>query len=71
MPSSSGGKFLQSKAEQIFYTMFLIVIAGFYLAFVAYFGVTGRGDWKSSIAKKDVCFPAPETSIGLPSQISD
>jgi hypothetical protein len=31
-------KFLAPKAEQIFYAMFLIVIAAFYLAFAAYFG---------------------------------
>jgi hypothetical protein len=33
-------KFLAPKAEQIFYAMFLIMIAAFYLAFAAYFGVT-------------------------------
>jgi len=32
-------KILAPKAEQIFYAMFLIMIAAFYLAFVAYFGV--------------------------------
>ena len=32
-------KNLASKAEQIFYAMFLIMIAGFLLAFAAYFGV--------------------------------
>ena len=32
-------KVLIPKAEQIFYAMFLIMIAAFYLAFVAYFGV--------------------------------
>jgi hypothetical protein len=32
-------KNLASKAEQIFYAMFLIMIAAFYLAFTAYFGV--------------------------------
>ena len=32
-------KFLSRKAEQIFFAMFLIMIASFYLAFVAYFGV--------------------------------
>jgi hypothetical protein len=31
-------KALARKAEQIFYAMFLIMIAAFYLAFVAYFG---------------------------------
>lgn len=33
-------KVLERKAEQIFYAMFLIMIASFYLAFAAYFGVT-------------------------------
>jgi hypothetical protein len=33
-------KILGPKAEQIFYGMFLIVIAAFYLAFTAYFGVS-------------------------------
>lgn len=32
-------RFLPPKAEQIFYAMFLIMIASFYLAFTAYFGV--------------------------------
>ena len=32
-------KILTPKAEQIFYAMFLILIAAFYLAFAAYFGV--------------------------------
>jgi len=32
-------KILAPKAEQIFYAMFLVMIAGFYLAFTAYFGV--------------------------------
>jgi len=32
-------KFLTPKTEQIFYAMFLIMIAAFYLAFVAYFRV--------------------------------
>jgi len=32
-------KVLAPKAEQIFYAMFLVMIAAFYLAFVAYFGV--------------------------------
>jgi len=33
-------KVFARKAEQIFYAMFLIMIAAFYLSFVAYFGVT-------------------------------
>src|SRR3974390_737202 len=32
-------KILAPKAEQIFFAMFLIMIAAFYLAFTAYFGV--------------------------------
>jgi len=32
-------KFLTPKAEQIFYGMFLVMVAAFYLAFTAYFGV--------------------------------
>jgi Family of unknown function (DUF6010) len=32
-------KFFAPKSEQIFYAMFLIMIAAFYLAFVDYFGV--------------------------------
>jgi hypothetical protein len=31
-------KFLGPRAEQVFYGMFLVMIAAFYLAFVAYFG---------------------------------
>src|SRR5215472_19057976 len=31
-------KILAPRAEQIFYAIFLIMIAGFYLAFTAYFG---------------------------------
>jgi len=33
-------KVLAPKAEQIFYAVFLVMIAAFYLAFTAYFGVT-------------------------------
>lgn len=32
-------RFFAPRAEQVFYAMFLIMIAGFYLAFVAYFGI--------------------------------
>jgi hypothetical protein len=41
-------KILAPKAEQIFYAMFLIMIAAFYLAFTAYFGVTTA--WRMEIA---------------------
>ena len=33
------------KAEQIFYGIFLMPIAGFYLAFTAYFGMDAAGEW--------------------------
>jgi len=36
---SIGRKIFAPKAEQIFYAIFLIMIAAFYLAFTAYFGV--------------------------------
>jgi hypothetical protein len=36
---SMARKILTPRAEQIFYAMFLILIAAFYLAFTAYFGV--------------------------------
>jgi hypothetical protein len=39
-------KILTSKGEQIFYAMFLIMIAAFYLAFAAYFGVATSWGWK-------------------------
>ena len=41
-------KILAPKAEQIFYAMFLIMIAGFYLAFAAYFGVATA--WRVEMA---------------------
>jgi hypothetical protein len=37
-------KLFSAKAEQIFFALFLIAIAGFYLAFTAYFG--DRGAWR-------------------------
>jgi hypothetical protein len=41
-------KILAPKAEQIFYAMFLIMIALFYLAFTAYFGVATA--WRLELA---------------------
>ena len=41
-------KFLAPKAEQIFYAIFLIMIAAFYLAFASYFGVTTAWWWEST-----------------------
>ena len=41
-------KLLNPKPEQIFYAMFLIMIAAFYLAFAAYFGVASA--WRVETA---------------------
>jgi hypothetical protein len=41
-------KFLAPKAEQIFFGMFLIMIAAFYLAFAAYFGAATA--WRTETA---------------------
>src|SRR5215470_6789370 len=41
-------KMLPPKAEQIFYAMFLIMIAAFYLAFTAYFGMAAA--WRLETA---------------------
>jgi hypothetical protein len=41
-------KFLGPKAEQIFYAMFLVMIAAFYLAFAAYYGATAA--WRTETA---------------------
>jgi hypothetical protein len=37
-------KLFSAKAEQIFFALFLVAIAGFYLAFTAYFG--DQGAWR-------------------------
>ena len=41
-------KLFSSKAEQVFYAMFLVMIASFYLAFAAYFGASGA--WRLETA---------------------
>ena len=41
-------RILAPKAEQVFYAMFLIMIAAFYLAFTAYFGVATA--WRLEMA---------------------
>jgi hypothetical protein len=43
-------KILTPKREQIFYAMFLIMIAAFYLAFTAYFGVATAWTVATAIA---------------------
>jgi hypothetical protein len=43
-----GRKILRPRAEQIFYAMFLIMIAAFYLAFAAYYGATAA--WRMETA---------------------
>ena len=40
-------KLFSAKGEQIFFALFFVAIAGFYLAFTAYFENQKRGDWKS------------------------
>jgi ribose/xylose/arabinose/galactoside ABC-type transport system permease subunit len=39
-------KLFSAKVEQIFFALFLVAIAAFYLAFTVYFGDQERGDWK-------------------------
>src|SRR5215468_11956228 len=41
-------KIFSLKSEEIFYAMFLILIAGYYLAFAAYFGAAGA--WRMETA---------------------
>ena len=43
-------RIFKPKAEQIFYGVFLIAIAGFYLAFVAYFGTQAAWPLESAAA---------------------
>jgi hypothetical protein len=52
-------KILAPKAEQIFYAVFLMVIAGFYMAFAAYFGVATAWRLETAIVLAFV-------AIGLP-----
>jgi len=52
-------KILAPKAEQIFYAMFLMVIAAFYLAFAAYFGVATAWRLETAVVLAFV-------AIGLP-----
>ena len=41
-------RILSPKAEQIFYAMLLALVAGFYLAFVAYFGAATAWPWEAA-----------------------
>src|SRR5262245_20510816 len=41
-------KVLRPPAEQVFYGMFLIAIAAFYLAFAAYFGIATAWRWETT-----------------------
>jgi uncharacterized protein DUF6010 len=52
-------KILAPKAEQIFYAMFLIMIAGFYLAFAAYFGVTTAWRLETAVVLAFVALALP------------
>ena len=42
-------KILTPKSEQIFYAMFLILVAAFYLAFAAYFGEAGAWQLETTV----------------------
>jgi hypothetical protein len=52
-------KILAPKAEQIFYAMFLIMIAGSYLAFAAYFGVTTAWRLETAVVVAFVAIALP------------
>src|SRR5258708_30055439 len=52
-------KVLAPRAEQIFYAMFLIMIAGFYLAFAAYFGVATAWRLETAVVLAFVAIAMP------------
>ncbi|HSR56615.1 MAG TPA: DUF6010 family protein [Candidatus Binataceae bacterium] len=52
-------KNLAPKAEQIFYAMFLIMIAAFYLAFAAYFGVATAWRLEAAVVAAFVAIALP------------
>ena len=52
-------KVLAPRAEQIFYAMFLIMIAGFYLAFAAYFGVATAWRLETAVVVAFVAIALP------------
>jgi hypothetical protein len=58
-------KILAPKAEQIFYAMFLIMIAGFYLAFAAYFGVATAWRLETAVVLAFVALALPGARLPL------
>ena len=56
-------KIFTPKAEQIFYTMFLIMIAAFYLAFAAYFGVASAWRLETAVVVAFVAIALPGASL--------
>src|SRR4029077_20757734 len=58
-------KFLAPKAEQIFYAAFLIMIAAFYLAFTAYFGVATAWRLETAVVVAFVAMALPGARLPL------
>ena len=56
-------KILAPKSEQIFYAMFLIMIAAFYLAFAAYFGVASAWRLETAVVVAFVAIALPGASL--------
>lgn len=59
-----GRRFLAPRAEQLFYAVFLVVIAAFYLAFAAYFGSTTA--WRLESAAVALWFIIGLVGVRLP-----
>jgi len=58
-------KMLAPKAEQIFYAMFLIMIAAFYLAFAAYFGAATALRLETAVVAVFVALALPGARLPL------
>ena len=58
-------KIFGPKAEQIFYAMFLIMIAAFYLAFASYFQISAAWRLETAAVAAFVAFAVPGTRVPL------
>ncbi len=56
-------KIFSPKGEQIFYAMFLVMIAAFYLAFAAYFGVSTAWQLEAAIVVAFVAVALPAARL--------
>ena len=56
-------KFLSPKGEQIFYGVFLVMIAAFYLAFAAYFGAATAWRLETAVVVAFVAVALPGTRL--------